>query len=298
MIYDRPYMREPSPQNGSSQNLIKYLIVANVTVFILQMLLGSGFPETILALNQGNWLKAPWSIVTYSFMHDVSFLHDARKIFPWHILVNMLMLYFIGKNLEQYLTQKQLGTLYFGCLLSGAIVWVAANWGSAGATLIGASAGVMGLLTYFCLNKPNEPVTFLLFFVIPVTIKPKFIAWAMFIFGLFGLVFGELQQGTGTVNTIAHSAHLGGMLGAVLFYRYGMGRELYWLPFLRFSRSSKPMGRKKPMQPVKYSVQFSDRDKLQREVDRILDKINAKGFGALTPEEKKILDQAKDVLKR
>ena len=128
--------------------------------------------------------------------------------------------------------------------------------------------------------------------------KPKWIVWGIFVFEVFGLLFGELQRGTGAEHTIAHSAHLGGMLGAVFFYRVAMGRERSWPTFFRFEKPSKTMGRKKPMDPIKYSVQFSNRDKLQREVDRILDKINAKGFGALTPEEKKILDQAKDVLKR
>ena len=79
-------------------------------------------------------------------------------------LFNLLGIYFIGKALENFLNPRQLGTLFFGSVLSGSIVWLAANWGQSGSTLIGASAGVLGLLTYFCMTRPNEPVTFLLFF--------------------------------------------------------------------------------------------------------------------------------------
>jgi hypothetical protein len=50
--------------------------------------------------------------------------------------------------------------------------------------------------------------------------------------------------------------------------------------------------------PPPYHVNLTDRDHLRAEVDRILDKINSKGFGALTSEEKKTLDEARDLLSR
>jgi hypothetical protein len=55
--------------------------------------------------------------------------------------------------------------------------------------------------------------------------------------------------------------------------------------------------KKKNKAPKKFTVNFSmDKKKLQKEVDRILDKINAEGFGALNDEEKATLDKAKDIL--
>ena len=47
-----------------------------------------------------------------------------------------------------------------------------------------------------------------------------------------------------------------------------------------------------------FSVNVGDRGHLRAEVDRILDKINSDGFGALTPEEKHLLDEARDLLSR
>jgi membrane associated rhomboid family serine protease len=100
MIYDRPYMREAQRPGHS---LIKILIVANVTVFVLQLLLQGAFPTDLLALSSSGFLFKPWTLVTYSFLHSTGQL--------FHIVVNMLMLYFMGKNLEQILNPRQLGTL-------------------------------------------------------------------------------------------------------------------------------------------------------------------------------------------
>ncbi len=285
MLYDRPYMREAQ---RPGHNLIKILIVANITVFVLQLLLKNVFPEEHLRLNGSGFLYKPWTLITYSF------LHSTQEAFPFHILFNMLMLYFMGRSLEHFLNPRQLGTLFFGCVLAGGIIWLAVNWLQPMANVLGASAAVSGLLIYFCLNRPNEPVTFLLFFVIPMTLKPKWIAWGVFAFEMYRFLGYEIQ---GTTN-IAHSAHLGGMLGALLFYRFGMGMALPMPQFLRQRRTMRPAVRTKSVGIFRQSMGRKDRDDLQREVDRILDKINEKGFGALTPEEKHTLDEAKDVLRR
>jgi membrane associated rhomboid family serine protease len=270
-------------------NLIKILIVANVTVFVLQLLLQDAFPTDLLALNSSDFIFKPWTLVSYSFLHSTGQL--------LHIVVNMLMLYFMGKSLEQILNPRQLGTLFLGCILAGCIVWLAVNWGTPGPQLMGASAGVTGFLIYFCLNRPNEPVTFLLFFVIPVTLKPKWIAWGVFAFEMYNFLSHEIP-GTPSGYAVANSAHLGGMLAAVLFYRFGMGLELRMPGFLRQRRIVRQASRKKNVQPTNDTVSHGDNDTLQREVDRILDKINAKGFGSLSPKEKQTLDQAKDILRR
>jgi membrane associated rhomboid family serine protease len=290
MIYDRPYMRDAQPVSSS---VIKILLVANVAVFAFQIILGRHFPTDIFALKSESWLLKPWTLVTYSF------LHSTREVFPWHLVVNMLGLFFIGRALEQTLTNRQIATLYFGCVIGGAILAVAANFGK-DATIIGASAGMLGLLIYFCLTRPNERITFLLFFIIPVTMKPKWLGWIVFLIDFYMFFSGEL---TGQSDR-AHSAHLGGMLGAVLFYRFAMGNRFSFSNFGNLATPfgkppSSPNGRRRPVQPTNYTVNTqASRDHLQKEVDRILDKINEHGFGSLTQQEKQTLDQAKDVLKR
>lgn len=289
-IYNRPYMREAQPVSSS---IIKILLVANIAVFVFQVILGKNFPTNIFALRSNGWLMKPWTLVTYSF------LHSTRDVFPMHLLGNLLGLFFIGRALEQSLTNRQLATLYFGSVLGGAILAIAANFGT-NSVVLGASAGVSGLLIYFCITRPNEHVTFLLFFIVPVTLKPKWIGWTVFLISLYMCIFAELPGRSLT----AHSAHLGGMLGAVLFYRFAMG---FKFNFSNFGNLASPFGktspspnrRQRPVQPTKYSYTTqASKDHLQKEVDRILDKINEHGFGSLTPQEKRTLDQAKDVLKR
>ena len=78
---------------------------------------------------------------------------------------------------------------------------------------LGASAFVMSCLTYLCLQKPNDPITFLLFFILPVKLKPKFLLMGILGLEVYGFVFGELQNS----SSIAHSAHLGGMMIGLLY---------------------------------------------------------------------------------
>ena len=89
MLYDRPYMRQAQ---RPAQNLIKILIVANITVFVLQLVLQGAFPTNLLALWADNFLIKPWTLITYSF------LHDTRQALPLHLLFNLLGIYFIGKS--------------------------------------------------------------------------------------------------------------------------------------------------------------------------------------------------------
>jgi len=289
-IYTRPYMRDAQPVSSS---IIKILMVANIAVFVFQVILGKNFPTLIFALKSNGWLMKPWTFVTYSF------LHETTRVFPWHLLGNMLMLFFIGRALEQQLNNRQLATLYFGSVLGGAILAIAANFGKE-SYVLGASAGTFGILIYFCITRPNEHITLLLFFIIPVTVKPKWVAWTAFLLSLYMFLTAELVGKTDT----AHSAHLGGMLGAVLFYRFEMGYKFNLSNFGNlaspFSKPSpSPNRRQRPVQPTSYTYNTqASKDHLQKEVDRILDKINEHGFGSLTPQEKHTLDQAKDVLKR
>ncbi len=99
---------------------------------------------------------------------------------------------------------------------------------------------------------------------------------------------------------MAHSAHLGGMLGGYLFYKLiylrnpKSGRnDTFKIPNWLKQNPSKPRATAYP-----YKVNIAPPKDMKKEVDRILDKINSQGFGSLTAEEKKILDEAGDLLKK
>ncbi len=184
-------------------------------------------------------------------------------------------------------------------MIAGAIaVWSAVNW-HVGGMAIGASAGVAGLFVVFACFYPNQPVTFLLFFILPVTLKPKYVAIAFLLIELAGCIFYEVMGVTSPFG-FAHSAHLGGMAAGWIYYRYL--HEASWRLPARSSDIELPKWMKRAAKapaPAAYSVNVGNNPgELRAEVDRILDKINSSGFGALTAEEKRRLDEAKDLLSR
>ena len=127
-------------------------------------------------------------------------------------------------------------------------------------------------------------MTFLLFFVLPVTLKPKYVAIALLVVELLGFVFYEVMRAASPFGSgIGISAHLGGMLAGWIYFRYI--HEASW----RLPKSSSDIElprwlRKRPkaVAPPPVQIDITRREDLRAEVDRILDKINSDGFGALT----------------
>ncbi|PIP59882.1 MAG: hypothetical protein COZ46_04005 [Verrucomicrobia bacterium CG_4_10_14_3_um_filter_43_23] len=289
MQNDRPYMRGSGMNIRPGQfSMLTWLIIINIAVFILQNLTEVWFGSRVMshygALSIVNLLHGyVWTLVTYSFLH-ASLLH---------ILFNMLILFFVGRIVQQQFGEKRLLQLYLVSAILGGLFWLAMNMGRSD-LLLGASAAGFGILIYFCLQYPNQQITVLLFFVIPVTIKPKWLAWGLLCLELFSFFFYELPGKT----VMASSAHLGGMLGGFLIFR------LTGSTFAHFKRKGTNPKLKewiKKSSPhkvadVKFKLNVKDRDHVRAEVDRILDKINSVGFGALTADEKKTLDDAKEWL--
>jgi membrane associated rhomboid family serine protease len=224
-----------------------------------------------------------WTLVSYACLHDG----------PWHLVLNLLAIFFMGRALEDDLGPKMMTWLTLAGAASGALLWFIFN--IAGGGLVGASAIAMAFVTTFCLRRPEQPITLLLFFVIPCTLKPKWILWSLLGIETYGFLFSELNGSSG----VAHSAHLGGMLAGLFFFGYVRpgGISSGKRPHLQkpsWLKISKQLG--KPGAPAGYSVNLDDREMVEQEVDRILDKINEKGFGSLTEDEKRTLDKAKSLL--
>ncbi|MGJ8640566.1 MAG: rhomboid family intramembrane serine protease [Opitutaceae bacterium] len=306
MLYDRPYMRQPMGPAANSKSAVTVLLVATIAIFVLQNVLQLFFP------GYGGWgyfltewfalsgqhfkeLKV-WTVVSYGFLHSTSSV--------FHIIGNMLGLFFIGRILEPILGRSNFLLLYFGGALAGGLVFLLFHYNSA-SSVIGASGAVLALLAFFCLLRPEQPITLLLFFVLPVTVKPKWLFWGILGISVFGVLFNELPaiQNPQSHNlSVSHTAHLGGMLAGILFFRFVYnGSNSFFQSNNRAPSIEMPewIKRKKKIEPkISYKVNRSSRDELQGEVDRILDKINLSGFGSLTNEEKNTLDQAKDILSK
>lgn len=299
-VYERDYMQDGPPGSGGGfpkpSSAVVWLLVINVAVFLVQNIFAKWFGsptfDHLFALSSDGLSQLMvWQFVTYGFLHAS----------PFHLIVNGLVIFFIGRAVEPVLGFSRFFFLYFSGVLVGSCFWLVWNLNSF-APLMGASAGAMALLIFFCCHQPNRPITFFIFFVIPVTMKPKYVAYAVLAIDAFGFLFTEITGGSGG---IAHSAHLGGMLAGFLVHRFLYSPN----PIHRSSggvqmerpgwvKKAAGMAQKSSGEKPKYTINIKSRSEMEKEVDRILDKINQKGFGSLSVEEKAILDRAKDLLKK
>jgi len=272
-------------------DILLFVLIASFLVQAIFELFSLGYGyHKLFALN---WTYLAngyfWQMTTYGFLHDG----------PLHLIFNLIGIHFVGRALEAIIGVVRYLKLMFAGLLSGAIMWVAFSEHNNG--LIGFSAAVLAILTLYCLKRPHTKVNLLLFFIIPISIRPQFILIGLLVLELYGFLFSELKNHGG----IAHSAHLGGMLAAFVLHLFsGDSSKLkIQFPKIRFSRGvQEPRISQAPLSATKgtfkYKVNLTETKNLQQQVDEILDKINERGFGALDQKEKNILEKAKGILKK
>src|SRR5581483_406025 len=143
---------------------------------------------------------------------------------------------------------------------------------------------------------PERSLTLLLFFVIPVNMRAKFLLLFTGLISLFGIVWPN------STGNMADAAHLGGMLTGMFFVRYALHWSFHWPSLNRrrgeparrlvkvSSTSSARWGRAKTIS----SADLPPDEFLSREVDPILDKISAHGIQSLTERERRILEAARE----
>jgi len=303
MIYDRDYMQpEYDPRDAA---VARPLVIAVVLGFIVQAIVATFLPKGGLFLYENAALSLEairhfklWTLATYPLLE--------AGISPWSVIgvvFNAIMIHLFARTLVPVIGRRGFWTVAVGAVLVGGVLTLgtAAVRGGIPGVAVSASVIVLALLTVFACLQPDRPISFLLAFVIPVTIKPKYLAWFVGGLALFGLIFFELQ---GKPAATPPSNLLGGMLAGWLFHRF-MHR-----PGAVFQSSGPAiemptwMKRKKKVavaaSATSYTVNVSTSSPadIRAEVDRILDKINSKGFGALTAEERRILDEARDTLNK
>ena len=181
------------------------LLLINVAVFCIDLFLGPWFTQLMALWPVQSGLFMPWQVATYSFLHG-SFLH---------LFFNMLGIWMFGSELERLWGDKRFIQFYAASVLSAALAQLlVAGLSGAIYPTIGASGGLFGLLLAFGMMFPNRTIMPLF---PPIPMKAKvFVA----IYGGLELLFGV----TGTMEGVAHFAHLGGMLGGYLMIRYWQGK--------------------------------------------------------------------------
>jgi membrane associated rhomboid family serine protease len=294
MLDDRSYMRAPPRQYWSMTTiLLVSLVVCYVIQLILQSQLGVRRVNELFALSlQGLRAGKYYQLITFQFMHGGLL----------HIVFNMIGLYFFGRFMEEALGSKAMLRLY---LLSGTIggllqAGLALVFPVFDAPVVGASAGIFGLVAAFATREPNYPITLLVFFVFPVTLLAK---WLLLIEGAItigGIVFGILGMGGNT----AHGAHLGGMLTGIAFIKWGswfQGGWPHWGAGARRRTARLPVRAgvlQAVRRPRRNTEELPPAEFISREVDPILEKISAHGIHSLTDRERQILEAARSKMVR
>lgn len=293
-------------------NILNQLIVINVVGFVVLGVLGvfftlAGYGELFTSISHyimvpsdlGQLIFQPWSLITYFFYHQGVF----------HILFNMLFMYWFGRIISEYLGQnKVLGLYVWGGIFGGLLYLLAYNlipfYQGAVATsyLLGASGGVIAIVVGAAAFMPNYTIP--LIFLGPVRLK--------YIAAFY--VITSLLRSTG-VNAGGEIAHLGGALAGWLFITQLQKGNDWSKVIIQFITWVKSLFKPQPKIKVSYrkekatagnssskstSTKSSNSSKnsssaSQAEIDAILDKISEKGYDALSKEEKqKLFNASKD----
>lgn len=238
--------------------VVQALLIATVGAFLLQITM-PGLAGALAFVPQLLFVR-PWTVVTYMFLHGGLM----------HIGFNMLALFFFGPRVEERMGSRRFVTLYFLSGVSGAMLSLLFS----GAPIIGASAGVFGVMMAFAHYWPDAPIH--IWGIVPVPARWMVIGTT--VIALFS-GFGGARSG------IAHFAHLGGFAGAFLY--------LKWLDRSRtaFKRQSAAVPREATRRVEGWkSIDMATIHEVNRdEVNRILDKISATGIGSLTAQERVFL---------
>ena len=230
-IYDRDYYRNPPPRStfgGRAPNpwsVNTWLIAINVGVFLLnnvwqqdvtdpdgyvrtfQPLYAYGYFSIYTALEHAQL----WRLVTFQFLH--ANLN--------HILANMVGLYFFGPMIEAYLGSRRYLAFYLLCGVAGPVaycgLWAAGLLrGGPTSPLVGASAGIFGVLIAAALTAPDSVV--LVFGVVPARLRT--VAWVLLGYAVYTIFSSGHNAG-------GEAAHLGG--AAVGYALIRNPRALAWV---------------------------------------------------------------------
>jgi membrane associated rhomboid family serine protease len=282
--------------------VVEKLIAINVICFILFFLAKTvaflfQWPSDFLLewfvfpKEPGEYIFKPWSIITYSFLHSGI----------WHILSNMLILYYSGIYFLQYFSPKKLLNFYFMGVIFGALVYMLSYnlfpaFAATGRSyLVGASAGVMSVLVGIATHVPNLRIRLLFL----GSIKFWYIAAFLVLLDIIQIPIS---------NSGGHLAHLGGALfGYVYASQLKKGNDIAggfekvisgFLSYFDGDKKTKSRMRTVYRKPPKSAATANttapgiSKTEKQEKIDAILDKISKSGYDSLTKQEKDFLFQA------
>ena len=193
------YFRTQFSFGGPLTPRVKFLIIACVVGFLLQMTVGARLYYALGLVPALFWSKLfVWQLVTYIFLHGGL----------WHLLFNLFALWIFGSELERYMGSRRF-IQYFFITGIGAGICTVLFTPRLFIPVVGASGAIYGLLLAYAWFFPERYIY--IWFMFPI--KAKY----------FVLLFGAIEFWSslgGTGSGIAHIAHLGGILFGLLYFNY------------------------------------------------------------------------------
>ena len=265
---------------------VRCLLLINAAVFLANAALFGRLSDTGRD-GAGFWFAFTWDglfdgyglgllrFVSYQFTHS---FRD-----PWHLLVNMLVLWFFGRMVEQRLGFRGALRLYVAGGCAGALVHlaIAAVQGEVNVPLVGASGACYGFLLFATCMAPRSQV---ILFVFPVPL------WglAALLVGV-GLYSTFVELATGFSGGVSNGAHLGGaLLGWLAFRRH-------WFASARSAADDEAFGFLATIaerwRARKRARSLRARVDHEIQLDAILAKVKQSGLASLSRDERRFLER-------
>ena len=260
-------------------NIVEKIIYVNVVLFLFTALFSSFFIEYFaLPANFNSFISKPWTLITHAFIHERLF----------HVLSNLLVLYYIGNLFLNFHTAKQFLNFYFLGIIVGGATFLGYYYftNKTGASLGGASAAVSTIFIAIATKIPRY------------ALRLRFIGSVeLWVLAAIWVSMSILQLAS--PNNGGAVAHLGGALfGFVYASQLAKGNDIgKWFEnligyFSNLFKSKKGRSLKTVHRSKNKKSNNNVTVSKQRKIDAILDKIGKSGYDSLTKEEKDFLFKA------
>jgi membrane associated rhomboid family serine protease len=329
-LSSRDYYRESIPGPGvfAGAPVVKYIIIINVVVFLLQIFVVSNkgltekefikqhfnnkdqqfdaeqYQEIIREMQKKYlvtyWLELDtkkvveegqvWRLLTHAFCHSRTFI--------FHIVFNMLFLFWFGPTLETMYGSREFLLFYLTAAIVAGLAFVGLDlYTGSSIPAIGASGAVMAVVMLYTVHFPYE--TICIYWFIQIQMR-----WLMILYLIYDLHPVLLTlSGDQMFTGIAHAAHLGGLVFGFLYgwHQWRLAWLIEGLP--SFKWRSKPRlrlyssPRSRPSKPESAREREREPDPDNRRLDEVLDKISKYGQDCLTEAEREVLRTASEKLK-
>jgi rhomboid family protein len=253
-----------------------WLFTAFLCVFVVQSIFQLAQAVQVTTFNEMFALSIAgiqkgyvWQLFSYGFLHQ-----DIM-----HLLLNAFLLYLVAYEVEYQIGVRHFVGLFLSGIFMGGILWLGAEHlkgGTATPLLMGCSGGVFAMIFGFITMFPERPIALL------GGLRAKYLGIILTAIAIYFIVFPS--------NTVAHMAHLGGILAGIAYLKI---LSYQWRVDVSLSsRKTGSHSRRRAERTI------SRTEFINQKVDPILDKIAQKGLSSLNEEERRILDEARERLSK